>query len=104
MVQPPDPTDAGSAARPEPPQAAAPQRPAARSGNVLGDATVRKLPDPASGQTGGGPSGGRESGPLTPSALRGIGGRPTFFEGEVLARRYRIVRFVASGGMGEVYE
>jgi serine/threonine protein kinase/TolB-like protein len=32
------------------------------------------------------------------------GGRRTFAEGEVVARRYRIVSFIAQGGMGEVYE
>src|SRR5688500_16767710 len=30
--------------------------------------------------------------------------RPTFDEGAVVDGRYRVVRFIAAGGMGEVYE
>lgn len=37
------------------------------------------------------------------SGLRG-GYVPTFVPGELLAGRYRVVRFIARGGMGEVYE
>ncbi|HJW95519.1 MAG TPA: protein kinase [Thermoanaerobaculia bacterium] len=55
------------------------------------------------------------SGPLTQAdqpTLRFGDGDPTapieasrtFIDGEVLASRYRIVRFIAAGGMGEVYE
>ncbi|MCP4663239.1 MAG: tetratricopeptide repeat protein [bacterium] len=44
--------------------------------------------------------------PLPPPTA-GAGGEPggaVFSAGEVLANRYRIVRFIAQGGMGEVYE
>jgi serine/threonine protein kinase len=30
--------------------------------------------------------------------------RPTFQPGEIVAERYRVIRFIAEGGMGEVYE
>jgi tetratricopeptide (TPR) repeat protein/tRNA A-37 threonylcarbamoyl transferase component Bud32 len=40
----------------------------------------------------------------TRSAERSSGGRVIFASGDVVAARYRIVRFVARGGMGEVYE
>ena len=32
------------------------------------------------------------------------GGGPTLRPGECLAARYQVVRFIAQGGMGEVYE
>jgi eukaryotic-like serine/threonine-protein kinase len=44
---------------------------------------------------------------ITPTAFgrtRGSGGRSAFEPGHVVAGRYRIVRFIARGGMGEVYE
>jgi serine/threonine protein kinase/tetratricopeptide (TPR) repeat protein len=40
--------------------------------------------------------------PTTP--LAGVEGAPTFSREELVAARYRIVRFIARGGMGEVYE
>ena len=44
--------------------------------------------------------------PSTPSALKEhqAEGRPTFSPKELVANRYRIVRFIGQGGMGEVYE
>lgn len=39
-------------------------------------------------------------GPLPPAATSG----PTFESGEVLAERFKVVRFLDRGGMGEVYE
>src|SRR5688572_16098148 len=39
----------------------------------------------------------------TPSGPAGIAA-PTFKASDVLADRYRILRFIAHGGMGEVYE
>ncbi|MCC6523685.1 MAG: serine/threonine protein kinase [Polyangiaceae bacterium] len=49
--------------------------------------------------------------PLSPRTLTEVGERPharppgtALAAGELLAGRYRIVRFVAGGGMGEVYE
>jgi tetratricopeptide (TPR) repeat protein len=44
----------------------------------------------------------RDSG--SESANLGGGGAPIFAAGDLVAGRYRIVRFVARGGMGEVYE
>lgn len=42
--------------------------------------------------------------PPTPSAARGLARTSTFAGGDVVGERYRIVRFIAEGGMGEVYE
>jgi serine/threonine protein kinase/tetratricopeptide (TPR) repeat protein len=48
--------------------------------------------------------------PLAPAAsaasppLRREGGEPGFQPGDLIADRYRVVRFIARGGMGEVYE
>jgi tRNA A-37 threonylcarbamoyl transferase component Bud32/tetratricopeptide (TPR) repeat protein len=41
---------------------------------------------------------------LSLSSAGGAPSRPRMAEGELVAGRYRIVRFVAQGGMGEVYE
>jgi len=38
------------------------------------------------------------------STSRPRGEQPTFAAGDVLAQRYRVARFIARGGMGEVYE
>ena len=48
-------------------------------------------------------------GPAAPSTVPGPPGpetleQPTFEPGQVVAERYRVVRFIAQGGMGEVYE
>lgn len=40
----------------------------------------------------------------TPGAGQGGPSAPSFATGEVLAGRFRITRFIAQGGMGEVYE
>lgn len=37
-------------------------------------------------------------------SLSSIGVRPTHAPGELLAGRFRIIRYLARGGMGEVYE
>src|SRR5262249_46746084 len=44
-------------------------------------------------------------GEATPQAsCAGAAGNPTFAPGETVAERYRIIRLLAGGGMGEVYE
>src|SRR5687768_10842946 len=40
----------------------------------------------------------------TPEPVRDDPGGRTFADDQVVADRYRIVRFIAAGGMGEVYE
>lgn len=45
-----------------------------------------------------------QSGRMTDFHKPGDGSLPFFHDGELLAERFRIVRFVGRGGMGEVYE
>jgi Tfp pilus assembly protein PilF/TolB-like protein len=45
-----------------------------------------------------------EATPTPGASGRGPGSAPTFAPGTRLAGRYRIVRFIAAGGMGEVYQ
>ena len=40
----------------------------------------------------------------TPAAQRRVKTSATFSTGEIIAGRYRMVLFIAEGGMGEVYE
>jgi serine/threonine protein kinase/tetratricopeptide (TPR) repeat protein len=40
----------------------------------------------------------------TPTRAAGLRSQPLFSPGELLAERYEIVRYIAQGGMGEVYE
>lgn len=57
---------------------------------------------PPRSATAGGPVVATPSGPTRP--LGGEAGAPVFAAGTVVGGRYRIVRFLARGGMGEVYE
>ena len=41
---------------------------------------------------------------VAPTAESRLAGEPAFAPGGVIAERYRVVRFIARGGMGEVYE
>jgi Tol biopolymer transport system component/tRNA A-37 threonylcarbamoyl transferase component Bud32 len=46
-----------------------------------------------------------KTGPLTPGTTPGsTAGTPALAAGDLLSGRYRVVRFIARGGMGEVYE
>src|SRR6185369_12052068 len=42
--------------------------------------------------------------PLAGGRRRGGSAPGAFSDGQTIAERYRIVRFIAAGGMGEVYE
>jgi eukaryotic-like serine/threonine-protein kinase len=64
------------------------------------DGPTRRLSDPATADTEVAPPRGSGVSPDSPARSR----RGLLSEGRVLADRYRIVRFIAKGGMGEVYE
>jgi tetratricopeptide (TPR) repeat protein len=60
--------------------------------------------DPPTAPSGdGGGSGGRGGGTATGGGAGGSG-PPIFHQGQMVAGRYRIVRYLSHGGMGEVYE
>jgi serine/threonine protein kinase len=64
------------------------------------DVHTSRLSDPATDDTELAPPRGSDPAPDSPATSW----RETLSEGRVLADRYRIVRFIAKGGMGEVYE
>jgi serine/threonine protein kinase/tetratricopeptide (TPR) repeat protein len=71
--------------------------------------TLVAFPVPAalagsSGSSGSSSLAGTASVTSTSAARRRVGNEPGFSAGDLLAGRYRLVRFIARGGMGEVYE
>ncbi|HUO85357.1 MAG TPA: serine/threonine-protein kinase, partial [Thermoanaerobaculia bacterium] len=70
-----------------------------------GRRAVRTPPPATGGRTGS--SGGARAGSGGSSGSGGRSGRiapPLFADGEIVGERYRIIRFIGRGGMGEVYQ
>src|SRR5881296_571389 len=92
MPPPPDERPAPQVGRSQEPPAAP-----GSSGTVAGDSVTPVDSSPAESA----PSWDATSTAALPADARGAG---IFSRGDLVAARYRIVRFIARGGMGEVYE
>ncbi len=78
-------------------------QPANGDGRALGP--VYPFEDPPTGSGGSSDSDPTAAGYSMPGPVSGVFGNPPLFEaGRIVAGRYRVLRFLARGGMGEVYE